>query len=283
MEKVHEYYQFILPLVIEAGKVMKNVVEVKTELKNNDYGDIVTQYDRQIEEVLIRKIKDRYPTHCHIAEEEMSTKDEKPNLTDEPTWIIDPIDGTANFARGIAFTCVSVGLTINKEQVLGVVLNPYLDELFTAIKGEGAFLNGTRIFTSGCKDINTSTMNYEITIARNEKYYDLYMYRFKHLIKTVAGILAMGSAVMGLCYVACGKTDAYQCDGLYPWDAAAGTLIVREAGGFVSDSSGEEFDLMNPNFLATASEELCQQYLEVEGNADEEREQCLREGKEYMP
>lgn len=86
----------------------------------------------------------------HIGEEETSINGTIPELTDDPTWIIDPIDGTQNFVRYMPVTCISVGMTINKEQVLGIVFNPYLDELFTAIKGEGAYLNGKRIYTSGC-------------------------------------------------------------------------------------------------------------------------------------
>lgn len=87
----------------------------------------------------------------HIGEEETEINGTIPKLTDDPTWIIDPIDGTANFVRNMPITCISVGLTINKEQVLGVVFNPYMDELYTAIKGEGAYLNGKPIRTSGCK------------------------------------------------------------------------------------------------------------------------------------
>lgn len=87
----------------------------------------------------------------HIGEEETESKGTTPKLTDDPTWIIDPIDGTANFVRNMPITCISVGLTINKEQVLGIVFNPFMDELYTAISGEGAYLNGKRIRTSGCK------------------------------------------------------------------------------------------------------------------------------------
>lgn len=95
----------------------------------------------------------------HIGEEETSINGTIPELTDDPTWIIDPIDGTQNFVRYMPITCISVGVTINKEQVLGIVFNPYLDELFTAVKGEGAYLNGKRIYTSGCTgEYNESTI-----------------------------------------------------------------------------------------------------------------------------
>ncbi|CAG9768506.1 unnamed protein product [Ceutorhynchus assimilis] len=272
MEKVQEYYDFIVPVVLEAGKIFKDVQEIEAESKGEGKWDIVTIYDRKIEDILVNQIKNKYPDHKHIAEEEVSkTKNKKLELTNSPTWIIDPIDATANFVRRIPMICISIGFTINKEQVLGIVYNPYMDELFTAIKGKGAFLNGQRIHTTNCTEIQKSLMEYPIGVAAKKSLYNLYMYRFKHLMKNVAGIRAFGGAVLGQCYVACGKIDAYQCDGLYPWDAAAGTLIVKEAGGYVADSSGKEFDLMNPNFIVTATKELCDQYLEVEKKADEER------------
>lgn len=122
-----------------------------------------------------------------IGEEESSAKHEVSKLTDDPTWIIDPIDGTANFVRKFHITCISVGLTINKQQVLGIVYNPYLDQLYTAIKGQGAYLNGKRISTSGQNDISKSVFVYELSLAKSEKFRDLYIYRLKHLISAIQG------------------------------------------------------------------------------------------------
>ncbi|XP_076275480.1 uncharacterized protein LOC143206697 [Rhynchophorus ferrugineus] len=284
MEQVHAYYDYILPLILEAGKSMASAGEVDVEYKESKVWNLVTIYDKKIEEILIRKIKEKYPDHKHIGEEETEKAKQMAKLTDAPTWIIDPIDGTANFTRKMPITCISVGLAVNKEQVLGIVYNPYLDELFTAFKGEGAYFNGKRIYTSGCTDIKKSVMNYEISVARrNEHYYNLYMYRFKHLIKIIQGFRSLGCVVLGLCYVACGRTDAYQCDGLYPWDAAAGTIIVREAGGYVTDSSGKEFDLMDPNFLATATKQLSDEYMAIERLADEEQINSAKEKKSFVP
>jgi myo-inositol-1(or 4)-monophosphatase len=147
-----------------------------------------------------------------------------------------------------------------------------MDEMYTAIKGQGAYMNGKRIYTNKQSDIQKTVINYEVSLARAEKYRDLYLYRFSHLIGVVQGMRSMGSAALGLCYVANGSMDAYQCDGLYPWDAAAGVVIVREAGGAVADSTiGKEFDIMNPNFIAAASKPLLDQLLAVEKQADDER------------
>ncbi|XP_030758156.1 inositol monophosphatase 1-like [Sitophilus oryzae] len=272
MSKVQEYFDYILPLILEAGKILIKADEIDVQFKDSHVWDLVTIYDKKVEEILIDKIKQKYPDHRHIGEEETEIGKIKPILTDDPTWIIDPIDGTANFTRNLPITAISVGLIVNKEQVLGIVYNPFMNELFTALKGNGAYLNGKRIFTSGCKDISTSVMNYEISIARRNEYsYNQYLFRLKRLIKVVQGLRSMGCPVLSLCYVACGRTDAYQCDGLYPWDAAAGTLIVREAGGHVTDSSGKEFDLMDPNYLAAATKELSDEYMKIERVADEER------------
>ncbi|KAJ8974912.1 hypothetical protein NQ317_009841 [Molorchus minor] len=280
-DQIQEYFDFVLPLVKESGKELLTAENYDVETKGFVY-DLVTIYDRKIEELLIKKIKQRWPNHKFIGEEE-SEVNGIGNLTDDPTWIIDPIDGTGNFIRKLKITCISIGLVINKEQTLGIVYNPFMDELYTAIKGQGAYLNGKKMNTSGLKDIGKAIFNYEISIARKPSYYDLYMYRFKHLIKTVLGFRSLGCAVLGLCYVADGRLDAYQCDGLYPWDAAAGVLIVREAGGYVCDSRGKEFNLMDPNFLASATKTLSDQFMVIERKADEERLNARNAKQEFVP
>lgn len=279
---INECYKFILPLVLEAGKVLLEAKNVKGEVKNGVECDFVTSYDIKIEHILHKQIKEKYPSHKFIGEE--SASNAKFILTNDPTWIIDPIDGTENFIHRLRLSCISVGMTINKEQIFGIVYNPFMDELFTAIKGNGAYLNGERIQVSGQKDYIQSFFNYEISMARTGSYYyNLYMFRLKHLMPKVMGIRCFGCAALSLCYVANGRFDAYQCDGLYAWDAAAGTLIVREAGGYVIDSSGKEFDLLDPNFLATSSKELADQLLKIEREADEEMNNAVKENKPFVP
>ncbi|CAG9761601.1 unnamed protein product [Ceutorhynchus assimilis] len=272
MSEVQSYMDFVLPLVLESGKELLTVKNIISEAKNGNDWDVVTIYDRKIENLLIDKIKMKYKDHKFIGEEESAAKNTISTLTDSPTWIIDPIDGTANFVKQMPITCISIGLTINREQVLGLIYNPYMDELFTALRGQGAYLNGNRITTSGETKINKCIFNYELSLAAHDgRLRELYMSRLTALIDVVSGIRSYGSAALGLCYVACGRIDAYQCDGLYPWDAAAGTLIVREAGGYVIDSSGKPFDLMNPNFLATSTETLSQQFMSIERSVDVSR------------
>lgn len=175
------YYNFVIPIIKEAGNVSTSnkkpqvkklhaplsqqlIVEAKdytTECKDVVW-DLVTEYDLKVEETLIKKIKEKFPSHRFIGEEDSSAKKNIPVLTDHPTWIIDPIDGTANFVRKLPITCISVGLVINKEQVLGIVYNPFLNELYTAIKGKGAYLNGKRIQCS-----NTEGQNKNVPITNH--------------------------------------------------------------------------------------------------------------------
>ncbi|KAK9746811.1 Inositol monophosphatase family [Popillia japonica] len=297
--KVTEYFEYARALVLEAGNTLREAKDVQVETKE-DVWDLVTQYDLKVEEILVKKLKEQFPTHKFIGEEESAMTGRIPELTNDPTWIIDPIDGTANYVRKMPIFGVSVALTIDKEIVAGIVHNPFQNETYTAIKGtidkeivagivhnpfqnetytaikgEGAYRNGIKIRTSGVTEIERSNLNYELSLARSEKLKPMYMHRLHYLISIMEGIRSLGCASIGLCYVACGYNDAYQCDGLKPWDAAAGVLIVREAGGYVCDSSvenlGQEFDLMNPNFLAAASRALAQKYIAIERKADQER------------
>ncbi|CAH1967336.1 unnamed protein product [Acanthoscelides obtectus] len=132
-----------------------------------------------------------YLNKLRFIGEEESEASGIPELTDDPTWIIDPIDGTANFIRQLRMSAVSVGLVIRKQQTLGIVYNPFTNECYTAIKGQGAFLNGKRIRTNGETDISKVVFAYEISLARNPKYLDLYMYRLKHLMRVVSGYVLL--------------------------------------------------------------------------------------------
>ncbi|KRT80722.1 hypothetical protein AMK59_6004 [Oryctes borbonicus] len=239
IRKVTEYFEYAYALVLEAGNTLREAKDVEVTRKKEEIWDLVTQYDLKVEEILIQKLKARFPLHKFIGEEESTITGNIPDLTDDPTWIIDPIDGTANYVRKMPIFGISVGLAINKELMAGIVHNPFLNETFTAIKGQGAYRNGTKICTRDVTEIEQSNLNYELSLARSQTLKPMYMHRLHHLISIMEGIRSFGCASLGLCYVACGYNDAYQCDGLKPWDAAAGVVIVREAGGYVCDSSGK--------------------------------------------
>ncbi|KAF7279001.1 hypothetical protein GWI33_007727 [Rhynchophorus ferrugineus] len=265
-----ECMDFVLPVVLKLGENL-----AKTDLKTmeietkSSITDLVTVHDRNIEDALKGKLIEKYPTHRFIGEEDSSIKRHVSELTDLPTWIIDPIDGTTNFVKGMPIIGISVALVVDKEPELGIIYNPYANELFTAIRGNGAYFNEKRITTSGVTDIQRSVLNMELSFVTSKRFRNLYLTRFAHFAHKTTGVRSYGSAAMGLCYLACGRIDAYQADGLCSWDVAAGVLIVQEAGGYVVDSKGGELDLMKPNILATATKELGTQYLEEIRQADE--------------
>ncbi|XP_076275483.1 uncharacterized protein LOC143206699 [Rhynchophorus ferrugineus] len=270
LENIDGYFNFVLPLVKKAGELFLESKNQTIEIENKTAHDLVTIYDKKIEETLIEKIRTQYPSHKFIGEESCDGSKDLPPLTHDPTWIIDPVDGTTNFTKKLPLCGISVGMTIDKEQVIGIVFIPYLNELYTAVKGQGAFLNGERIYSSKVEEPKESLFCYEIGVAsRNDHLHKVIMTRLQFLIKEVLSIRCLGCPVLSLCYVASGKLDGYQCEGLYPWDVAAGSLILKEAGGYVIESSGKEFDIMKPNFLVTSTKALAEKYLEIERRADE--------------
>lgn len=198
-----------------------------------------------------------------IAEETSSKLTSEDVLTDEATWIIDPIDGTSNYTHRCTTTAISIGFLINKEILIGIVYAPMKNELFTATKGNGSFLNGTKIYSSKITSIGKALVGHEISLARDVKLREKNMKRFLALVSNSQGVRSFGCPVLSQCYVANGTLDAYHVDDLYPWDMAAGVLIVREAGGFVLNSNGTEFDIMKPNIICASTENLCREIISL--------------------
>lgn len=257
--EICELYNFVEPLVASAGQYMREGyqsarqknVEVKTE-----FYDLVTIYDKKIEELLVNGIKKKYPHHKFIGEEESAENKRTPILTDEPTWIIDPIDGTTNFIRKIPHACISIALSVKQEIVLGIVYNPTANEMYTAKKNQGAFLNGEKIQVNNCKKMNDAVVGYEISLIHAPAVRDKNIKRLYKLGSQAQGTRSFGSAALSLCYLASGAIDIYHIEDLKPWDMAAGAIIIREAGGIVLNPKGGEFDVMQPNIVSAATKEL---------------------------
>lgn len=167
-------------------------------------------------------------------------------------WIVDPLDGTINYLRGIPLVAVSIGLEKEGELVLGVVYNPILEELYTAEKGKGAFLNGKPIHVSGIKSLGqaiiTSGFPYDAWTSEQDN-----LAQWGRLVKQCMSVRCDGSAALDMCAVACGRYDAYYETGTFPWDVAAGTVIVREAGGTVSDYANGSDYLTRKEIVSTNS------------------------------
>eukprot|EP01117_Protostelium_nocturnum_P017882 TRINITY_DN7360_c0_g1_i2.p1 TRINITY_DN7360_c0_g1~~TRINITY_DN7360_c0_g1_i2.p1 ORF type:complete len:237 (+),score=64.68 TRINITY_DN7360_c0_g1_i2:213-923(+) len=190
---------------------------------------------------MIGRIKERFPKHKFLAEESFSPQHQSKsgsiyNFSDEPTWIIDPVDGTTNFVHGYPWVCVSIGFAVKKEVVVGVVVNPILKETFHAMKGGGAFLNGKRINVSNAKELSQSVVSTNFGYDRTEEGADFMLGNIRTLLmENVQSTRSEGSAAVALCSVALGRLDAFYEFGIHPWDIAAGVLIVKEAGGVAID------------------------------------------------
>jgi len=224
--------------------------------------DLVTSVDKEVEELIIGEIKSAYPTFGIIAEESAyESGGDFGDLSKCPyIWIIDPIDGTTNFSHGFPFYCVSIALFKNTnysesknydyiegEIVAGAVYAPKLNEFFTAVKGQGAFLNEVPINCSKVSKISEAMVATGFSPYDREKN----LPNFTKALKKVQAVRRTGSAAMDLCYLAMGRLDAFWEYDLKPWDIAAGSLIAKEAGAVVSDSNGNQLDLFGGDILAT--------------------------------
>uniref|UniRef100_A0A6B2LEA0 Inositol-1-monophosphatase n=1 Tax=Arcella intermedia TaxID=1963864 RepID=A0A6B2LEA0_9EUKA len=212
--------------------------------------DLVTKTDKEVEEMLMGAIRGRFPDHKFVAEENVSDGKGEEVLTEAPTWLIDPIDGTTNFVHKFPFCCVSIGLAINKQVVVGVVYNPMLDELFTAIKGQGAKKNGTPIQVSTTDSLQQSLVATGFPYDRS--YTKQVLEVLQKVVEKVRDVRRAGSAALDMCYVASGVFEAYYENGIHAWDVAAGSLILLEAGGVVSGFAlDKELDICKRQIVAT--------------------------------
>ena len=207
--------------------------------------DIVTAMDKEAESIIIAEIRDNFPDHC-IVTEESDLEENDSNLR----WIIDPIDGTTNYAHGFPMYCVSIGFEKDGVVEEGVVYLPYLNEMFYAKRGEGAFLNDKKISVSTTSELDKSLVAtgfpYDIRTSKDNN-----LNNFTRIVKEVRAVRRPGAAAIDICYVAAGRFDGFWETKLKPWDMAAAKVILEEAGGRISDYSGGDFDLYGTECLAS--------------------------------
>jgi len=223
----------------EAGEIlMRHFGSVRSGTAKNQRGDMVTQADLESESHIIGRIREAHPDHRILAEES--------GLLDiaegDCTWIIDPLDGTKNFTLGIPFFCVSIGVLCGKRLVAGVVYDPIHDDMFYAVEGAGAYLNGSPIHVSDQTDIGLMVVN--LAWSLNEWEGGDFSRYAVGIVDRTNYFRRLGSAALVKSYVAVGRLDAAVSVQLKPWDVAAATLIVREAGGVVTDFQGKSPDLL---------------------------------------
>lgn len=229
-----ELFEQIKQIVRETGDFLKNSTITTIDSKT-EHADFVTDLDVKVQNILVERFKEILPEAGFICEE----SDITPELS-HYTFIIDPIDGTTNFINGFRISCISVALVKDGKDLMGVVYNPFMEEFFCALKGEGAFLNGKAIKVTD-RPLKNSVIGYGTAV-----YYDDVRMKCieaqKALMPIVGDFRRIGSAALDLCYVASGRVDAFFEYRLSPWDYAAGTIIAREAGGFVENVEAWDFD-----------------------------------------
>jgi len=218
--------------------------DVDLEVKQKGDNDFVTQIDKEAEKIIISKIKQSYPEHSFVCEESGITEGDE-----EFKWIVDPIDGTTNFVRGIPHFCVSIALMYRGKLDQAVVFDPIKNELFTASKGKGAQMNNFRLRVSQSKELQNTILATAFPF-KDKTDTAVAMDRFTRVFEQCGDIRRSGSAALDLAYVAAGRYDGYWEKGVKPWDVAAGELLVKEAGGLVTDFSGGHDHLKKGEIVA---------------------------------
>lgn len=229
----------------KAGRMLRENIDEFSEIFFKGAVDLVTNFDNQSQRIIFQHLSTCFPDHDFLAEEGLS-KEKGAAFR----WIIDPLDGTTNYVHSFPVFCVSIALEGKGEIVLGVVYDPMRDEMFSAVKGGGAFLNGKKIKVSSVDDLDKSLVAtgfpYDIRVSDVNN-----IVHFNNFLPRAQDIRRCGSAAMDLCYVACGRFDGFWELKLMSWDTAAGALIAQEAGGRISDFKNHEFSIFGSEILAT--------------------------------
>ncbi|OGQ22268.1 MAG: inositol monophosphatase [Deltaproteobacteria bacterium RIFCSPLOWO2_02_FULL_44_10] len=237
---------YAVKLAKKAGKIQMKRLGEKHHIEYKGEINIVTEVDHACEELIVNGLKKAFPHHDILAEEGRGG-----GSSSEYRWIVDPLDGTVNYAHGFLAFCVSIALEIRGELVVGVIYDPTRDECFTAIKGKGAYLNKKRIQVSPVSKLRQALLATGFAYNIYEKEVMDNFNHFQNFIKTAQAVRRPGSAALDLAWVASGRLDGFWEFFLKPWDMAAGVLIVREAGGTVTSFDGSAFDLYGTRILAS--------------------------------
>ena len=251
MPELNAFLHVAIRAALEAGRIQQAHVggELRIDTKTSET-DLVTHVDKLCETRIREIVAEAYPDHTVLGEEQgYGSSGESGDRTASHRWIVDPIDGTLNFAHGFPFYCTSIGLEIDGEPSVGVVYDSVRDELFTAVRGGGAFCNGrplqvTQETVLKSAMLVTGFAYVEDRIVRNLEV-------FARMLPKTRSIRRAGAAALDLCYVAAGRVDGFWELGLQPWDVAAGMIIVREAGGTLTGGDGSPYRLGQETMVAS--------------------------------
>ncbi len=246
-----------LQIIASSGDIIRTGYRKPHTVRHKGRIDLVTEIDLSVEAFLKDRLQGLLPDADFLAEESAA------GLTPPDTcWIIDPVDGTTNLAHGLPLVATSVALQREGEIVLGIVNAPLLGECFVAEKGGGAWLNGERIFVSQVNDLEKALIATGFPYDINQRV-EIILRRLKPILAAAQGIRRCGAAALDLAWTACGRFDAYYEDGLKPWDTAAGSLILKEAGGRITDLAGKPYTLLSSVLASnTLLHETVLQYLQ---------------------
>ncbi|XP_039287705.1 inositol monophosphatase 1 [Nilaparvata lugens] len=259
---IDKFFDAAMKYALQGGELIKKANEESTksfEFKLSAI-DLVTETDKAVEKLLIEGLSKDFPDHKFIGEE---SSESKITLTDDPTWIIDPVDGTMNFVHGYPNVCISIALVINKVTEIGIIYNPFINWNFTAKRGRGSFLNDKKISVSKTKELSLALIGFELGTSRNEEKGKVVLENVNRLAPVVHGIRSAGSCAMNMALVAMGASDAYYEFGVHAWDYAAGDILVREAGGVAIDPAGGPLDLLSCRMLCAATQELSRELVDI--------------------
>jgi myo-inositol-1(or 4)-monophosphatase len=228
-----------------AGEMLRQNIDASREIVYKGAVNLVTDFDKHSQEIIFSHLSSRFPDHDFLAEEDLCEQ-----KGSEFRWIIDPIDGTTNYAHNFPIFCVSIAMEWKKKVVCGVIYDPMREEMFSAISGKGSVMNGHRIHISSTSDLDRSLLATGFPYDVRESEVNN-IDHFSNFATRVQAIRRCGSAALDLCYVACGRFDGFWELKLSPWDVAAGVLMVEEAGGHVSDFQGERTSIYGKDLLAS--------------------------------
>jgi len=240
------YLEAAVEIAREAGKILCEEFERPLQIAYKGEADLVTQADKRSEKAIVERLTNFFPDHAIVAEE--GTGHESATAS-EFRWHVDPLDGTTNFAHGYPCFAVSIALAQKDKTLVGVVFNPFYNELYLAERGKGATLNGKKIQVSKVKTLATSLLCTGFPAHKRLANPNIHYY-WDFTLRS-HGVRRDGSAALDLACVAAGRFDGFWEFGLNKWDTAAGALLVEEAGGKVSDFAGEPYGLGGPTILAT--------------------------------
>ncbi len=237
------YLETAVEVAREAGALLAHFFERRIGFELKGDFDLVTEADRASEDLIVERLQSHFPTHSIVGEEGGARE-----RSSEYRWYVDPLDGTTNFAHGFPVFNVTLALQRDGELLAGVIFDPTRQELFTAERGGGAYLNNRRIRVSACKRLEDALVATGFPSRKRHQNVNVHFYH--QMAMVTHGVRRAGAAAIDLAYVACGRLDAFWEFGLNPWDMAAGILLINEAGGRCSDMKGTASSLGGPHLLA---------------------------------